>query len=116
MTTTYPRRQYTCLPPQQPTFLLMAWCPDEASNDFPMVAPADGLSLQAAFVHRLTGEIQRRTTINLTADQRIHLFRSTFEHWFFVAQRDNYRSRYGCSCRLRFCEHVRTLIALEARS
>lgn len=114
MTTSYQRRQqHNCLQPQQPVFLLMAFCPGEQKDNFPIVAPADGLTLQAAFIHRITGAIQRQTAINLLPDTKIHLFRSAFENWFYVAQHDNYRQRYDCSCRLRFCEHVKTLIALN---
>lgn len=117
MTTTYTGRHHHCLPPRQPAALLMAFCPDEASDDFPVVAPPHGLTLMVAFIHtdtgRYQGEMQR---YDLLPDQKVHLFRSQFRDWFFIAKRDSYRSRYGCSCLQRFCEHVRTLIALEARS
>lgn len=116
MSTQYRRQPQNCLPATQPDYLLMAHLIDETEPYFSMSAPADGLALGAAFKHRETGEVARETVINLPADSRVHLFASEWPGWYFITQYSQFYSRFGCSCRLRFCSHVRALQAREVRS
>lgn len=93
----------------------LAFCPGETSDYFPMPTGIDGMTLEARRVNAYTGGPVKegKTTYHAAADTKLHLFRSEWKDLFYIAEYQQYRQRYKCSCGGALCEHIRQLIGLR---
>lgn len=112
-TTSGQSQRWDCLPLD----LLLAYCPEEQAESFPVSGGVYGKTIQAAFLNPRTGQPRRRTSIHLKPDTSLILFKSEYEHWYYICQLSQLHQQYGCSCEegviysrtRQECEHMRQL-------